>query len=54
MDDEDIFDVKGEYEEELCAQRRVREGKGYLNPDEEHHDGEEFIKQTQEWHNDDE
>jgi hypothetical protein len=35
MEDEDIFDVKGEYEEELCAQRRVREGTGYLNPEEE-------------------
>ena len=35
MEDEDIFDVKGEYEEELCASRRRREGTGYLNPDEE-------------------
>ena len=47
MDDEDIFDVKGEYEEELCAQRRVREGKGYLNPDEEEEEEEEDHGHTE-------
>ena len=41
MEDEDIFDVRGEYEEELCAQRRVREGTGYLNPDEEEEEEED-------------
>ncbi len=36
--DEDYDDLRWEYEEELCAARRRREGRGWLNPDEDDND----------------
>ena len=36
--DEDIFDTKAEYEDDLIADRRRREGRGYLNPDDDNED----------------
>ena len=33
--DEDIFDTKAEYEDDLIAARRRREGRGWLNPDDD-------------------
>ena len=36
--DEDIFDTKAEYEDDLIADRRRREGRGYLNPDDDNDD----------------
>lgn len=46
--DEDIFDTKAEYEDDLIADRRRREGRGYLNPEDDNDNDDDNEKETNE------